>query len=265
MNHDKFARDWSCGSVLAFRHLCENQNVRRGFLTIAILVGALAASPGQVFAEGPERALARDGAAPEAPPDPRIGFAVLAGLALPACNGQTGSCDGSLGPAGSLQGLVLYEPSATWAFGLAGQLTRLHWQGTYVGMGDGATHAVDSDLTTGFVGLTARFIPLPAWSITPVFQLALGSAFQAQTGSNFGCNDGVIPTGQLALGGRARVSSSVSVFAMASASSGIKGGCVVSDGPPVTPFVAWGYGFHIGAAFDVPLGHSRSEASVAAR
>jgi hypothetical protein len=52
---------------------------------------------------------------------------------------------------------------------------------------------------------------------------------------------------------------------MASAWGGIKGECATSDGPPATPFVGWGFGFHAGAAFDIPLNGSKSGRTIAAR
>jgi hypothetical protein len=238
---------------------------RCALLTIVLVLSGPArlAVAAATDAGGPESS--DDEVGPMAFAGPMVSSTVLVGLAFPSCDGQPDSCKGSLGPAPSIEGLVLYEPTETWAFGLVGQLARLHWEGTYVGMTDGATHAVDSELLSGFAGLAARFVMLPRWSVTPVFELALGSAFQTQTGSNFGCNDGVIPTGQIAAGGRARVTSSLSLFAMASASGGIKGGCGASDGPPATPFVGWGFGFHAGAAFDIMLGGAKSGAAIAAR
>jgi hypothetical protein len=86
-----------------------------------------------------------------------------------------------------------------------------------------------------------------------------------QTGSNFECNGSLIPTGQAALGGRAKLSASVNLFALASATGGIKGGCAASDGPPATPFAGWGYGVHVGASFDLGVAGAEAPRSVAAR
>ncbi len=118
-------------------------------------------------------------------------------------------------------------------------------------------------MTAGLAGLAARFVPAPARVLTPVVQLALGWAFQLP-GQPFDCGRRVVPAGQLALGGRARGSSSAFVFAMLSARAAIKDNCVVFDAP-TTPFAGWGFGLHAGAAFDVALGHTRPETPIAAR
>jgi hypothetical protein len=197
---------------------------------------------------------------------PKVGFTMLAGVALPTCNGQTESCAGSLGAGPSLQALVLFRPTKMWSFGVMGQLARSHWRATYLGMVDGATHGVDSDLTTGLVGFTTRIVLLPGRLVSPVVQLALGGAFQTQTGLNFGCNGGLYPTGQVGLGAKARINRSFAVFALASASDGTKlGDCAVSDGAPATPFAGWGYGLLVGGSFDVLPGGASGTASLAAR
>jgi hypothetical protein len=240
--------------------------MRRVRPMVAALIGLVGASRGQAFAAGPTPERAGSDVRPEGPAAQSVGFTLLAGLALPVCTGQSGSCDGSPGAAPSLEALVLYEPNGRWAFGVVGQLARVHWRQTYLGMVAGAPPGiVESDLTSGFAGLAARFTPLPTRVVTPIIQLAVGSAFQMQTGSNFDCNGGVIPTGQLELGGRARVTSSFSLFAVASASGGIKGGCGVDDGAPATPFVGWGYGLRAGASFDITVGRASSEGAIAAR
>jgi hypothetical protein len=44
------------------------------------------------------------------------------------------------------------------------------------------------------------------------------------------------------------------VTPLASATAGFRGGgCAVADGPPATPFAAWGYGPQLGVAFDLAL------------
>jgi hypothetical protein len=224
------------------------------------LAGALSAA-GQATAAALDQApAAKELAAPA------VGVTLLAGLAAPTCSsGQAESCAAGLDAGPSVQALVLFRPSESWSVGVVGQLARAHWRATYLGMVDGAPHDVQADLTTGFVGLAARVVLLPTRVVSPVVQLALASAFQTQTGSNFGCNDGLMPTGQLALGGRARVSPSFALFALASASGGVKlaGDCAVSDGPPATPFAGWGYGLHVGASFDLAVGGA--SASLAAR
>lgn len=199
---------------------------------------------------------------------PSLGFTVLGGLSMPSCNGQTESCTPSFGPAPSIRALVLYQPTANWGLGLAGQVAWVHWRATYVGFFSGdpnpSTQTVESDLTAGFGGIAARYTPVPDWRVTPVMELALGASFQAQTGSNFGCN-GPAPAGEIGLGARARLASSLSVFVMASATGDFRGSCGVSDGPPATPFAGGGYGVHAGAAFDVGLGSRSPGPGVAQR
>jgi hypothetical protein len=188
----------------------------------------------------------------EARPVPRLGFTLLGGLGVPACWG--GSCYGTFSPAASLQALVLYQPHPSWAVGLAGQIERLHWEATEHSMLDGTPYHVESDLIAGFAGLAGRFMPLPELFVTPVVQMAVGLGFQ-EVGFSYGCEHGARPTAQLALGGRARISSSAFVFAMASARAAIPAGCSVSDAPNV-PFAAWQFAFQFGASFDVALGHA---------
>jgi hypothetical protein len=235
---------------------------RLASLVVAVALCTPVRSAAAIEADSP-----RDGAEKPAPAVPNIDFTMLAGLALPTCSGQAEACSGSLGVGPSVQALVLFQPMQSWEIGVVGQLSRSDWRGSYVGMTDGAPHGVESELTTGFLGLASRIVFLPGSAVSPVIQLALASAFQTQTGSNFGCNDGLAPTGQLGLGGKARVSPSFAVFAIASASGGVKlkGDCLASDGPPATPFAAWGFGLHFGASFDVPLGGASSGASLAAR
>ena len=95
--------------------------------------------------------------------------------------------------------------------------------------------------------------------------VALGSAFQSQTGSNFNCSSGFFPGAELALGGSARFATRGSVFAMASASGGIPGGCDASVGAPARPFLGSGYGLHAGVSFDVGVGGGGGSSTVAAR
>lgn len=178
---------------------------------------------------------------------------LLGGLAVPLCRNQQG-CDGELSNGPSLGGLVLLGPNDRWAFGLAAQVSRLHWSEAYLGMSDGMTHWIDLDLTTGFAGVAASYNGLPERRVAPVVQAAVGTGFQIQSGTNFHCNDGFIPTGQLAVGARMRTSASFSLVGLASATWGFKeSDCGVSDGPGTTPFAGWGFGFHLGAAFDLIL------------
>jgi len=214
--------------------------------TPAGLAAASSAPPGD---SAPSRTERRE----DPPALPSVGITMLAGLALPACDGLGTNCAGGLDAGPSLQGFVLFQPTETWAFGIVGQLARTHWHATYPGMTDGGRiHGVASDLTNGFVGLAARIVLLPRRPVSPVIQLAFASAFQSQTGSNINCNNGLTPTGQAGLGARTRVGASFALYSMASATTGFKlENCSVSDGPPATPFGGWGYGFHVGASFDL--------------
>jgi hypothetical protein len=227
---------------------------------IALFAAASLFSAGP--APGADSAPAINETPAESSPRPSVGGTVLGGLSLPSCHGQTGACESSLDAAPSWRALVLYEPSPKWGFGLAGQVGSFHWKATYLPYSVNPTlQTIESDLTVGFVGPVARYVVLPEWRVTPIIELAMGAAWQSQTGRNFNCNGGVTPTAQLAVGASARVVPAISIFAMASAMTGLPlAVCDASDGAPATPFVGWGYGLHAGAAFDVGLG-SRSSGS----
>jgi hypothetical protein len=182
----------------------------------------------------------------------RVGFVLLGGLALPVCRNQQG-CGGDLGGGPSLAGFVLLAPNERWAFGLGGQVSRVHWGEAFLAMSDGSPQRIDLDLTTGFAGVAARYTVLPERRVTPVVHAALGTGLQMQTGTNYHCNDGFIPTGQLAVGARMQTDASLSFLGLASATWGFKEDCGVSDGPGATPFAGWGFGLHLGAAFDLLL------------
>ena len=195
------------------------------------------------------------GAAPAAPVpsrEPPFTLAVMGGLSVPACLGQA-TCEGSFDSAPSLEGLGLFQPAPAVSVGLAVQLARVNWQASYVVQIAGAPPStVRSTLTAGFAGVAARFNSLAEGSVNPFMLLAAGSAFQARSGPDFGCPRGLLPTGQLGAGASARLSPSISAFAMAAVTAGIKlGDCRVSDGPPLPPIAAWGFSFQVGAAFEV--------------
>jgi hypothetical protein len=185
---------------------------------------------------------------------PKVGGVLLGGVLLPRC-GPAETCAGSFGASPSVQARLLFEPSGALALGFAGQVARTSWRATYPPALGGSGGEVASTLTTAFFGATARVAFLPERTVTPLLEGAFGTAFQAQTGSNANCNRGVTPTVEVGLGASARASSSVSFVAVASASTGVKlEGCAVADGPPATPFAGWGWGLHLGAAFELPLG-----------
>ena len=224
-------------------------NTRKVHLVSVAFFLALAVSSGRALAAAPElQPVNREATAVR-----KVGFTLLGGLAVPLCRGQQG-CDGHLSSGPALGGLVLYAPNDRWAVGVAAQMSRVHWREPYLGMIDGKTYQIDSDLTAGFAALAARYTLLPERGVTPIVQAALGAGFQTQTGTNFQCNNGFIPTGQLAVGGRAQTSANLSFLGLLSASWGLKPSqCGVSDGPGATPFAGWGLGLHVGATFDVGL------------
>jgi hypothetical protein len=223
-------------------------NARPVQLSVAFFL-ALPVSSGRALAAAPEPQPVNRAA----PSVRKVAFTLLGGLVVPLCRDQQG-CDGHLSTGPSLGGLVLYAPKERWAVGVAAQVSRVHWREPYLGMVDGKTYQIDSELTAGFAALAARYTLLPERGVTPIVQAALGAGFQTQTGTNFQCNNGLIPTGQLAIGGRTQTSASFSFFGLLSASWGFKRSeCSVSDGPGATPFAGWGLGLHVGATFDVVL------------
>jgi hypothetical protein len=196
------------------------------------------------------------GAAPAAAPvpsrDPHFTLAVMGGVSVPACWGQA-TCEGSFDRGLSVEGLGLFQPTPAVSVGLAVQLARVNWQASYLGQVAGAPPAtIRSTLTGGFAGVAARFNLPPEGSVNPIVLLAAGSAFQSQSGPDFGCRRGFLPTGQLGAGANARLSPSISAFAMAAVTAGVNlENCTVSDGPPLAPIAAWGFSFQVGAAFEI--------------
>jgi hypothetical protein len=204
---------------------------------------------GRAVAADPELQ-ARDGAGSHRP---KLGFTLLGGLAIPWCGGQP-DCGGDIGNGPSIAGLALFVPNDSWEVGLEVQMSRVHWRESDFRMDGGGTVQIDSDLTAGFAALAARHTFLPGYRLTPVVQVAVGAGLQSQTGTNLHTNDGFIPTGQVAFGARARASTNLSFFALASATFGIKEpGRSAIDAAGPTPFAGWGVGLQVGAAFDVPL------------
>jgi hypothetical protein len=219
-------------------------------LLVLLMLGG--ASRGAQAADPPTESAAADLRA-EAHPVPRLGFTLLAGLAMPGCGGSP-SCYGTFGTAPSLQALVLYQPRPSWAFGLVGQIERIHWEATEQSKLGGTPYRAESNVTAGFAGLAGRFVPSPERFLTPVVQVAFGWGFQGK-GFAYDCEHGANPAAQIAVGGRARVSSSAFLFALASARGEANDGCAVFDAPSL-PLPIWGLAFHAGASFDVALGHA---------
>jgi hypothetical protein len=231
-------------------------------MRLELALGATLAASGfsaSANAAPPPVANERPGAPLEPAFAPRLSFGLSAGALLPSCDGQPEACAARLPVSPSFTGLVLLEPSRAWAFGLMQGVTRVSWQ-TLIPSPSGnpaPTRTLDAELTTVFVAVVARVTLLPARGVAPIIQAALGDAFQSETGGFVSCDFKFNPTGQLALGARMRLAPSWSVFALASATGGLRGGaCAVVDGPPATPFAAWGYGLQVGAAFDLALGPS---------
>jgi hypothetical protein len=231
-------------------------------VTMAAVGLSAAAAAAPTVADEPQNvAAAGDGFAP------RLGFALLAGAALPGCDGQPEACATRLPVSPAVTGLVLFEPNRRWAVGLMQEVTRVSWQ-THPPSPNGlaSTRTLDAELTTAFVAVVSRLTLAPERTVAPFVQVALGDGLQSETGGFVSCNGKLNPTGQLGLGARGRVGTSWAVFALASATAGVRGGptCAVADGPPATPFAAWGYGLQVGAAFDLALAGPRATA-VAAR
>ncbi len=191
-------------------------------------------------------------AAPVPGREPPFTLALMGGISVPACLGQV-RCEGSVDPGPSLEGLGLFQPTPAVSVGLAVQLARVNWQASYFGQIAGAPPAAArSTLTAGFAGGAARFNFPAEGSVSSFVLLAAGTAFQAQSGPDLGCPRVLVPTGQLGAGANARLSPTISVFAMAALTAGIKlENCAVSDGPPLPPIAAWGFSLQVGAAFEL--------------
>jgi hypothetical protein len=183
---------------------------------------------------------------------PKLGASLLAGFAVPICSGDPASCAGTaLGP--SVQGRFMFAPWPRWAFGIVGELGRVSAMSSFFDMRNGAVHEETYAVTTGFVGLAAQFVLLPRLTLSPVASIAIGASYQSQPTVTISCSNGPLPTGELALGERVRLTRSVSLVGLASISGGGGLGCGISDAT-ATPIVAWGFAFRAGATFDLPLG-----------
>ncbi len=183
---------------------------------------------------------------------PKLSASLLAGFAVPICSGDSASCAGtSLGP--SVQGRFMFVPGPRWAFGIIGELGRVSATSSFFDMRNGAVHNETYALTTGFVGLATQFVLLPRLPTSPVASVALGASFQSQPAATISCTHGPLPTGELALGERLRLTRSVSLVGLASVSGGGGLNCGVADAT-ATPIVAWGFAFRAGATFDLPFG-----------
>jgi hypothetical protein len=181
-----------------------------------------------------------------------MGFALLGGFARPICHALD-ACGDHLGVAPSLQAQVSFAPYPTLALGFLGQLTRVHWHTLWEGQIAGQPpFPVDADLTVGFGGGFARFVPRPEWRVTPLFQLALGVTRQTESGGGLACHGRFSPTVQAAVGVRGRMTSSLSILGALGLASGAADECSISDAPNV-PFVGWGLTFHAGVGYDLPL------------
>src|SRR5262249_13871268 len=145
-----------------------------------------------VLALAPSAARAADGAPPgrlraEPAEKPKLGLAMLAGVASPVCGNQI-ACVGTLATSPTIQALVLYELTDAWAVGLTGQLTRTAWSATWMSF-DGNPRDTNSVLTTGFLGLTTRLTFLSGRLVMPLAQASAGAAFQTQPSQTFRCSD----------------------------------------------------------------------------
>jgi hypothetical protein len=183
------------------------------------------------------------------PAPPKLGLSILAGIVRPVCGGHSDDCTGRVSLAPSVQGRFLFAPTARWAFGLVGELSRFHPSGGNSG------HPETYSITTGFAGFAAQLVLLPNVLASPVASVALGVAGQSRTGTTISCSDGLVATGELAVGERVRLNRSVSLLGLASAAWGRRRDCNISDAE-ATPFVAWAIAVRAGATFDLSLGGS---------
>jgi hypothetical protein len=148
------------------------------------------------------------------------------------------------------------------------KFSQLHWKATYVPFTapPPVAQTVESEITTGLLGVAARYTILPDLVVSPIVELAVGSAFQSQTGSNFNCSSGWFPGAELAVGARVRVAPWASLLATAGATTAIRvTDCGISDGAPATPFLASGYGLHAGLSFDLGLSRASTAPTAASR
>jgi hypothetical protein len=182
------------------------------------------------------------------PAPPKLGLSIVAGIVRPLCGGSSDDCAGRVSLAPSVQGRLLFAPTARWAFGIVGELSQFHPSTTSF---NGAPQTYT--ITTRFAGVAAQFVLLPNILASPVASVALGVAGQSRTGSTISCNDGFLPTTELAVGERVRLNRAVSLLGLASMSWGHRRDCFISDAE-ATPFVAWGIAVRAGATFDLPLG-----------
>jgi hypothetical protein len=151
--------------------------------------------------------------------------------------------------------------------GLVAQVSRVAWEVPVQLAAFGPPSKLRSTLTTGFVGIGVRSTLREA-RVSLFGTLALGSAFQVETGSNIAtaeawtgmsnlsCNAGFNPTAQVGLGVSSRASRHMSVFAIATGTIGWKWkDCIPTNqnegGLPHIPLGAWGPALQAGAAFDI--------------
>jgi hypothetical protein len=211
--------------------------MKRAPLTVAVLVAATTSFAARARATGFE----------VGPAPPKLGLSILAGIVRPLCGGFSDDCTGRASLAPSVQGRFLFAPTARWAFGIVGELSRFHPSGGNSG------HPETYSITTGFAGFAAQFVLLPNLLASPVASVALGVAGQSQTGTTITCTDGLVATTELAVGERVRLDRAVSLLGLVSASWGKRRDCFISDAE-ATPFVAWGIAVRAGATFELPLG-----------
>jgi hypothetical protein len=186
---------------------------------------------------------------------PQLGFALSGGAVMPSCDSQGGACAAGLPVSPAFTGLVLFEPNRFWAVGLMQGLARVSWlTRIYPSAQDAALRTVDAELTTAFVALVSRVTLRPRWPVAPIVQVALGDSFQWEAGAALSCDAELNPTGQVGLGARLEVPPRWSLFVLATATDGLRGGgCGGANNPRVAPFAAWGYGLQLGIAYDQPL------------
>jgi hypothetical protein len=154
-------------------------------------------------------------AAPASPAARGFSLALLGGIAIPECAAQQ-LCQGLRGPAPTIEAFLLWKVTRPLGIGLVAEVSRVGWEAPFQTSYFGPPSKLRSTLTTGFVGLGAR-AALREAETGPIVTLAIGSAFQAETGSNISaaeawtgpnlsCNAGFKPTVQVGIGMSSRVS-----------------------------------------------------------
>jgi hypothetical protein len=123
---------------------------------------------------------------------------------------------------------------------------------------------VGVNVVNGFFGVAERFTGFSDKVVSPIVEIAFGTAFQSRPQEAPGCSHGFTPTGQLGLGASIRVATDSAILVFASGSYVFNSRCDDEGGAREAPFVGGGYGLHVGASLDIPAA-PRSEAEHVSR